>query len=98
MKVEVIKDSIKDMSIDELDEAVKSFKDIVKNRKEELKEEIIQKAKESVVEDAVLKVRYKESIVEGTVISVREKTFTILIEDDLGNVKKVPRNFSSVVF
>ncbi len=83
-------------NIVDVNEATDLFKELIKERKESLKTEIVEKAREIVEEGAIIKVQYKDEIVEGEVIAVREKTFTILIETIEGP-KKIPRNFNAVI-
>jgi predicted HicB family RNase H-like nuclease len=92
-----IENILQGLTTEQMKEAEKIFKEKLKKYKEEYKEQTIEEAKKIVEEGAVLKVRYKEDVVQGTVISVREKTFTLLVEDDLGNPKKIPRNYNAVI-
>lgn len=92
-----IENILQGLTPEQMKEAERIFKEKLKQYKEEYKEQTIEEAKKIVEEGVVLKVRYKEGIVQGTVIAVREKTFTILVEDDLGNIKKVPRNYNAVI-
>ena len=93
---------LKDFNLKELEEVSKVFKDTVKELKVEKEQDYVSKVIDhlkglSEDEEHEITCSYKDGTITGILGDLRDKTFTLLIEDDFGDLKKLPRNYNSVI-
>lgn len=91
--IESIEDSLAEMSLEEIDDFAKDLKSYVGERKATNEALRAKKAKAELKEGVEVLVVYKDSEVYGRVTRIGDKSFTVEIENENGELKKVPRAY-----
>jgi hypothetical protein len=88
-----IKDALDEMSFDEVKEFQTELKDYIKARKEDEAKNAIESFSNSVEVGDTVKFIFKGEEVSAEVAKINEKTFSVLMENEFGEMVKKPIRF-----
>lgn len=88
-----LKDALDEMSFEEVEDFSKELKDYIKDRKAEEAEKAETAFKNSVEVGDIVKCLFKGEVIEAEVAKINEKSFSVLRENEFGEMIKKPIRF-----
>lgn len=92
-----IKDALDELSLEELNEFQVELKDYIRDKKEEDKKLAEENFHNTVEVGETVKFIFKGEEHTAEVAKINEKTFSVLMENDMGNMIKKPIRFDKFI-